>query len=91
MLPWNDYMEIGKGFSFGFGVIFTFYFFLYIKSSCVLLFVVFLMEKEIKNYLKKILSITFVFPDPKPPAINVLYGWSEISVQFILCFLCFLL
>ena len=46
-------MEIGQGFSFGLGVIFTFYFFLYIKSSCVLLFVVFLMEKGNKKLLKK--------------------------------------
>ena len=47
-------MEIEQGFSFGWGLlIFTFYFFLYIKSSCVLLLVVFLMKKEIKNYLKK--------------------------------------
>ena len=37
--------EQGKGFSFWLGVIFTCYFFLYISSSCVLLFVVFLMEK----------------------------------------------
>ena len=46
-------MEIGQGFGFGLGVIFTFYFFLYIKSSCVLLFVVFLMEKGNKKLLKK--------------------------------------
>ena len=46
-------MEIGQGFSFGLGVIFTFYFFLYIKSSCVLLFVVFLMEKGNKKLFKK--------------------------------------
>ena len=46
-------MEIGQGFSFGMGVIFTFYFFLYIKSPCVLLFVVFLMEKGNKKLLKK--------------------------------------
>ena len=46
-------MEIGQGFSFGLGVMFTFYFFLYIKSSCVLLFVVFLMEKGNKKLLKK--------------------------------------
>ena len=53
MLPWNDSMEIGRGFSFGLGVIFTFYFFLYIKNFCVLLFVVFLMEKGTKKLLKK--------------------------------------
>ena len=34
-------------------VAFTFYFFSYVKSSCVLLFVVFLMKKEIKKYWKK--------------------------------------
>ena len=31
----------------------------------------------------------FVFPDPEPPVINILYGWSEICVQFDLCFLMF--
>ena len=46
-------MEIGQGFSFGLGVTFTFYFFLYLKSSCVSLFVIFLMKKEIKNLKKK--------------------------------------
>ena len=46
-------MEIGQGFSFGLGVIFTFYFFLHVKSSCVLLFVVFLMKKGNKKLLKK--------------------------------------
>ena len=45
--------EIGQGFSFGLGVIFTFHFFLYIKSSCVLSFVVFLVEKGNKKLLKK--------------------------------------
>ena len=27
----------------------------------------------------------FVFPDPEPPIINILYGWSEIYGQFLLC------
>ena len=27
----------------------------------------------------------FVFPDPEPPTINVLYGWSGISGQLGLC------
>ena len=27
----------------------------------------------------------FVFPDPEPPIINILYGWSEIHGQFLLC------
>ena len=64
-------MEIGQGFSFGLGVIFTFYFFLYIKSSCVLLFVVFLMEKgNEKLFLKK----------PKTNAMFVIIGILKILV-----------
>ena len=31
-------------------------------------------------------SNVFVFPDPEPPAINILYGWSGISGQFGLCY-----
>ena len=31
----------------------------------------------------------FVFPDPEPPIINILYGWSGICGQFGLFFLCF--
>ena len=27
----------------------------------------------------------FVFPDPKLPIINILYGWSGIYGQFLLC------
>ena len=27
----------------------------------------------------------FVFPDPEPPIINILYGWSGIYDQFLLC------
>ena len=27
----------------------------------------------------------FVFPDPEPPIINILYGWSGIYGQFLLC------
>ena len=27
----------------------------------------------------------FVFPDPEPPIINILYGRSEIYDQFLLC------
>ena len=46
-------LEIGQWFCFGLGVIFTFYFFLYIKCSCVLLFVVFFIEKGNKKLLKK--------------------------------------
>ena len=61
-------MEIGQGFSFGLGVTFTFYFFLYIKSSCVLLFVVFLMKKEIKNLKKKVQNKNKI-----PPVIMTLY------------------
>ena len=26
----------------------------------------------------------FVFPDPQPPIINILYGWSGIYGQFLL-------
>ena len=52
-------MEIGQGFSFGLGFIFMFYFFLYIKSSCVLLFVVFLMEKRNRKLLKKDIALYF--------------------------------
>ena len=26
----------------------------------------------------------FVFPDPQPPIINILYGWSGIYSQFLL-------
>ena len=36
-------------------------------------------------------SNAFVFPDPEPPIINILYGWSEIYGQLRLCFLLFLL
>ena len=28
---------------------------------------------------------TFVFPEPEPPIINILYGWSGIHGQFLLC------
>ena len=28
---------------------------------------------------------TFVFPDPELPIINILYGWSGIYGQFLLC------
>ena len=28
---------------------------------------------------------TFVFPDPEPPIINILYGWSGVYGQFLLC------
>ena len=31
------------------------------------------------------LNNKFVFPDPEPPIINILYGWSEIYGQFLLC------
>ena len=31
----------------------------------------------------------FVFPDPEPPIINILYGWSGIYGQLGLCFLLF--
>ena len=34
-------------------------------------------------------SNAFVFPDPEPPIINILYGWSEIYGQLELCFLLF--
>ena len=27
----------------------------------------------------------FVFPDPEPPIINILYGWPGIYGQFLLC------
>ena len=33
----------------------------------------------------------FVFPDPEPPIINILYGWSEIYDHFELCSVLFLL
>ena len=29
----------------------------------------------------------FVFPDPEPPIINILYGWSEIYGHYMLCFI----
>ena len=32
---------------------------------------------------------TFVFPDPEPPIINILYGWSRIYGQFLLCLVLF--
>ena len=32
------------------------------------------------------LSNAFVFPDPEPPAIIILYGWSGISGQSGLCY-----
>ena len=28
---------------------------------------------------------TFVFPDPEPPIINILYGLSGVCGQFLLC------
>ena len=28
---------------------------------------------------------TFVFPDPKLPIVNILYGWSGLYGQFLLC------
>ena len=31
------------------------------------------------------LSNAFVFPDPEPPTINNLYGWSGISGEVELC------
>ena len=31
------------------------------------------------------LNKEFVSPDPEPPVINILYGWSEICSQFALC------
>ena len=31
----------------------------------------------------------FVFPDPEPPIINILYGWSGIYGQFLLCMILF--
>ena len=31
----------------------------------------------------------FVFPDPEPPIINILYGWSGIYGQFLLCWVLF--
>ena len=31
----------------------------------------------------------FVFPDPEPPIINILYGWSGIYDQFLLCLVLF--
>ena len=31
----------------------------------------------------------FVFPDPEPPVINVLYGRSGIYGQFLLCLVLF--
>ena len=37
------------------------------------------------------LSNASVFPDPEPPTFNILYGWTGISAQFGLCFLCLLL
>ena len=30
-----------------------------------------------------------VFPDPEPPVINILYGWSGIYGQFVLCLIYF--
>ena len=35
------------------------------------------------------LSNAFVFPDPEPPTINTVYGWSEIYDQFVLSFVFF--
>ena len=32
---------------------------------------------------------TFVFPVPEPPIINILYGWSGIYGQFLLCLVLF--
>ena len=26
--------------------------------------------------------MVFIFPDPEPPIMNILYGWSENSYQF---------
>ena len=31
------------------------------------------------------LSNVFVFPDPEPPIINILFGWSGIYGHFKLC------
>ena len=31
----------------------------------------------------------FVFPDPEPPIIDILYGWSGIYGQFLLCLILF--
>ena len=31
------------------------------------------------------LKNAFVFPDPEPPIINILYGWSGIYDHFGLC------
>ena len=31
------------------------------------------------------LSNTFVFPDPEPPIIKILCGWSGINGYFLLC------
>ena len=31
----------------------------------------------------------FVFPDPEPPTISILYGWSRIYGHFLLCFALF--
>ena len=29
------------------------------------------------------LKMEFIFPDPEPPVINILYGWSGIYDQFV--------
>ena len=42
-------------------------------------------KKSISGSLFIRLRNAFVFPDPEPPNINILYGWSEISGQFGLC------
>ena len=31
----------------------------------------------------------FIFPDPEPPIINILYGWSGIYGQFLFCWVLF--
>ena len=31
----------------------------------------------------------FVFPDPESPIINIVYGWSGIYCQFLLCIVLF--
>ena len=31
------------------------------------------------------LNNEFVFTDPEPPIINIIYGWSGVGGQFVLC------
>ena len=47
------------------------------------------MNLSISGSLFSSLSNAFVFPDPEPPVINILNGWSGISGQFGLCSIIF--